>query len=105
MDNPEVEILVGSDNWGHLVTGRPIVLSCGLVAVHTVFGWTLSGAVPGSKAKEDSVAMTCTSLLTGDLNIPDMWSLESIGIQDCAQIKRRKGNRHSTTFFENSFPK
>lgn len=96
VDNSAIEILIGSDNWGQLVTGKPVKLSCGLYAVNTVFGWTLSGPVPGSKAKEESLAMTCTSLLTGQFNIQEMWSLESLGIQDSSDVKTKKEKEDAT---------
>ncbi|OXA42316.1 hypothetical protein Fcan01_22920 [Folsomia candida] len=49
VDHPDIELLIGSDYWGQFVCGRPLMLSCGLVAVETVFGWTLSGPVPGKE--------------------------------------------------------
>jgi hypothetical protein len=46
-----IEILLGADIAGRLLTGRREVLSCGLVAVETYLGWTLMG-----KAPRDAVA-------------------------------------------------
>jgi hypothetical protein len=83
---PEVEILIGSDLWGALMTGQMKKLNCGLIAVESIFGWTLSGEIP----RQDTAACNVISLLTqGDLSIQDMWKLETIGIQDQAeQISR-----------------
>jgi hypothetical protein len=53
-DSPGVDILIGSDLWGKFVTGKMQKLKCGLIAVETVFGWTLSGEMPNSK-KDDIV--------------------------------------------------
>ncbi|XP_021959667.1 uncharacterized protein LOC110855571 [Folsomia candida] len=43
----EVDILIGSDLWGSLMTGRMVKLGCGFIAVESVFGWTISGVVLG----------------------------------------------------------
>jgi hypothetical protein len=49
-DSTIVDILIGSDLWGKLMTGRMCKLKCGLIAVESVFGWTSSGKLPGTKS-------------------------------------------------------
>lgn len=88
LDSQEIEVLVGSDYWGQLVVGKPIRLNCDLFAVKTVFGWTLSGPVPGWR--ESGVAMACTSLHVGEASVSDLWDLEVIGIRDPADVKSRE---------------
>ena len=41
-----VQVLVGADVIGKLLTGRREVLSSGLVALETLLGYTLMGKVP-----------------------------------------------------------
>jgi hypothetical protein len=49
-DSTIVDILIGSDLWGKLMTGRMCKLKSGLIAVESVFGWTLSGRLPGTES-------------------------------------------------------
>lgn len=96
VENPDIDVLIGSDYWGQLVTGKPIKLNSGLVAVKTLFGWTLSGPVPGYDSRGESAAMMSTSLLTAQYSVPEMWSLESIGIQDPIDHKSQKEKEAAT---------
>lgn len=94
VDNPDVEILIGSDYWGQLVTGRQVRLKCGLIAVETVFGWTLSGPVSNVHCN-DTLAMSCVTLFHGCASVADLWSLESIGIKDPGEHKSKKEKEES----------
>ncbi|OXA48910.1 uncharacterized protein LOC110854898 [Folsomia candida] len=88
IDNPDVQILIGSDFWGKLVTSKPIKVSSSLVAVNTVFGWTLSGQVSSSSRDgENNVAMSCVKLFLGQGDVSELWNLETIGIKDPAESK------------------
>ncbi|OXA42810.1 hypothetical protein Fcan01_22652 [Folsomia candida] len=44
--NPEIEVLVGNDYEGMLMTGRIESLECGVTAIQYVWGWALSGRRP-----------------------------------------------------------
>ena len=80
----EVEILIGSDLWGSFMTGRMIQLRCGLTAVESIFGWTLSGKI--NSVSKNSVACSVITMLTQEeRSLTDMWSLETIGIKDSAE--------------------
>jgi hypothetical protein len=84
-DTPEVQILIGSDLWGSLMTGRMVKLKSGLVAVESVFGWTLSGELP-TDTQEPSHALTLISMMTREQTcLSELWKLETIGIQDPAE--------------------
>jgi len=37
-ENPDIAILIGSDYWGQLLTGKIVQLQCGLTAIETVIG-------------------------------------------------------------------
>ncbi|OXA64746.1 Pro-Pol polyprotein [Folsomia candida] len=88
VDHPDIELLIGSDYWGQFVCGRPLMLSCGLVAVETVFGWTLSGPVPG---KEVSMGVMTIhhSLFNAEACVQDLWKLETLGINDPTEHKTK----------------
>lgn len=79
-EDPEIQILIGSNMWSHLMTGRTFKLICGLIAVESVFGWTLSGEILPFK---DSLAARSISLfVNGEKTLQDLWSIETIGIRD-----------------------
>ncbi|UYV73815.1 hypothetical protein LAZ67_11000994 [Cordylochernes scorpioides] len=78
-----LEILIGADIAGKLLTGEHRRLPSGLVAVQTRLAWTLMGKIPATE-EETSVSGLCTtSLLTSDLE--NLWRLEAIGISDARQ--------------------
>lgn len=72
-----IDIVIGSDYWGELMTGQRKRLPCGLHAFESLFGWTLSGVTPTNICEEEMISM----LLTED-TIPNLWSLELLGIKD-----------------------
>jgi hypothetical protein len=99
-DTPEVQILIGSDLWGSLMTGKMIKLNCGLVANESVFGWTLSGCIPG---KSSAACSVITLLTQGERTLQEMWSLESLGIRDKAdQISQEEHDLQVKTEFQES---
>ncbi|OXA47646.1 Pro-Pol polyprotein [Folsomia candida] len=88
VDSQDVEILIGSDYWGQLVVGKPVLLECGLVAVDTIFGWTLSGPIYGDK-KSTTALMGISQVIT-ESSVQDLWNLETIGITDPFESKSRE---------------
>ncbi len=77
------DILIGSDYWGAIRTGKMAKLPCGLVAEETFFGWTLSGTVPVQVA----TSMVTTTLFVGAQEVEKLWRLEAIGISDPVEVK------------------
>ncbi|XP_031359036.1 uncharacterized protein LOC116182634 [Photinus pyralis] len=77
-----VEILIGADVAGKLLTGKKYVLDCGPVAVETYLGWTLLGKVPVLNKQKSITAMSVTSMLCKDVTITNLWNLDIIGIDD-----------------------
>jgi len=71
----EIDILKGSDLWGSFMTGRMEKFSCGLVAVESYFGWTLSGRIPGHQ-DNNTIAQTVISLATQDKDIYNLWTVK-----------------------------
>ncbi|XP_044757073.1 uncharacterized protein LOC123315444 [Coccinella septempunctata] len=77
----EIELLLGADIFGHLLTGRKHHLDGGLVAFETYLGWTLIGQYDTKQRNE--------TIFSGfsELSIPDSWELELLGIKDSVQVK------------------
>ncbi|XP_031350458.1 uncharacterized protein LOC116176124 [Photinus pyralis] len=84
-DPAPVELLIGIDLVGKLFTGRRKVLSSGLVASETFFGWTLMGKIPCEP--ENSTVLSAVSMLVNDSNLQQLWQLETLGITDPIEKK------------------
>jgi hypothetical protein len=52
VDWPDIELLIGADFYGELLTGRICALKSGLVAIETRLGWTVMGQNAGASKKE-----------------------------------------------------
>jgi len=92
--NPEVDILIGQDLWGIIITGKTKKLSGGLVAMETVYGWTLGGPVP-VKENNSIAASTISMFVNSEKSIPELWDLEAIGIRDSAdQIPKEEHDKN-----------
>uniref|UniRef100_A0A0K8SHJ7 Uncharacterized protein n=1 Tax=Lygus hesperus TaxID=30085 RepID=A0A0K8SHJ7_LYGHE len=81
-----IDILIGADIAGKLITGKRVVLNNGLVAFHTHLGWTLMGKIP----QPCSQYMSNISLFTVDVSAQNLWKLETIGIEDSAEVLTRE---------------
>ncbi|GFX85478.1 integrase catalytic domain-containing protein [Trichonephila clavipes] len=85
-DCPKIDILIGSDNYGKILTGQVRQLKGGLTAVYPKLGWIVCGASNEIISDKYRTAPTlCASLAVHDFNISDLWSLEAIGILDANQ--------------------
>ncbi|XP_055938027.1 uncharacterized protein LOC129968199 [Argiope bruennichi] len=84
-----IQVLLGSDVIGKLMTGQRRVLSCGLVAMETLLGWTLSGKVPENEMSSCN-AMLVASLFVKEMDISQLWRLDSLGIQDPSEQKTKE---------------
>lgn len=72
---PPIEMLIGADAIGRILTGRIEILPGGVSAIQTKLGWCVVG---GSSKK-------VASMVTMSLNvfsIPQLWELETLGISD-----------------------
>ncbi|UYV73873.1 hypothetical protein LAZ67_11001226 [Cordylochernes scorpioides] len=54
-DNPPIELLIGADIYGKLMTGKTLQLDCVLTAMLTHFGWTLLGSLKEWSDEENSM--------------------------------------------------
>ncbi|UYV74854.1 hypothetical protein LAZ67_12001338 [Cordylochernes scorpioides] len=80
----EIDILIGGDYYGQLLTGKIEQLAGGLTAIQTVLGWTLIGNT-SSERPETSAQMVIT-LLTTQQRVVSLWELETIGIRDPTEV-------------------
>lgn len=89
-DKLDVDVLIGSDLYWSLVTGRVVRGKDGPTAIHTKVGWVLSGPTSG---RESVVNLTLTSTHTLkieacsieaalDDRLKLFWELESLGITE-----------------------
>ncbi|KAF8771729.1 hypothetical protein HNY73_019109 [Argiope bruennichi] len=72
-----MEILIGDDVAGKLITGNHLQLKNGITAIETKLGWMVIG-----HANSENTSLLITSMLTTNACITDLWTVESFGITD-----------------------
>ncbi|GFV52481.1 integrase catalytic domain-containing protein [Trichonephila clavipes] len=85
-----IEVLLGADVAGKLITGRREELKTGLVALETKLGWTLIGKVPRYTDKKDTSMNIVTMLSQEDIPVSSLWDLEMLGIRDTIEQNSRE---------------
>ncbi len=94
--NQTVEVLLGNDVYGRLLTGKKVDLNCGITALETVFGWTLSGEIP-----DDGVALSCH---VRDVSLQDSLPFDVIGIRVSMKEKTKEEVQQAALqVFRNTF--
>ncbi|XP_011698795.1 PREDICTED: uncharacterized protein LOC105456446 [Wasmannia auropunctata] len=78
--NP-IDVLIGADIAGKLMTGRKYNLKNGLTAFETLVGWTVMGKLPVVSQRDDTATMIAT-LFVQEADPSDLWRLDVIGITD-----------------------
>ncbi|UYV79073.1 hypothetical protein LAZ67_17001003, partial [Cordylochernes scorpioides] len=76
----EIDILIGANYLGMILTGKIVQVEADLTAVETNLGWTLMGNSPIIDSN-DNVQQTL-NLLTTRCDLKDLWDLEVLGIRD-----------------------
>lgn len=77
----ELSVLIGADIYWKLVSGRVERLSDTLVAIETMFGWTVQGPVSMLSMSETSCMKICTEETMQVSNqLRAFWEIESLGI-------------------------
>ncbi|GFU05692.1 DUF1758 domain-containing protein [Trichonephila clavipes] len=84
-----IEVLLGADVAGKLITGRREELKTGLVAFETKLGWTLMGKVPRYTDKKDT-----------SMNIVTMLSQEDIPVSSLKDLLRKNLGRSCLSYEE-----
>lgn len=80
-ESENIDVLIGADVAGKLLTGKKYSLKCGLTAFETRLGWTVMGKLPGKYNRSDTAIMV-TSMFVKEANLSDFWSLDVLGITD-----------------------
>ncbi|UYV71983.1 hypothetical protein LAZ67_9001435, partial [Cordylochernes scorpioides] len=105
-DNPPIELLIGADIYGKLITGKTLQLDCGLTAMLTHFGWTLLGSLKEWSDEENSMLVMSMNTMFGDsrqdFSISQLWDLDTIGVRDPVEVK---SSVEQETAFKNEFLK
>ncbi|UYV64960.1 hypothetical protein LAZ67_3002566 [Cordylochernes scorpioides] len=76
----EIDILIGANYLGMVLTGKIVQVEADLTAVETKLGWTLMGNSPIIDSN-DNVQQTLNLLITR-CDLKDLWDLEVLGIRD-----------------------
>jgi hypothetical protein len=84
-----IEVLIGADVYGKLLTGRREILQCGLVAIETYLGWVVTGKM---QSRQKVSSMTALTMFTQSEPVNKLWELDVLGIQD-PQCKKSKEER------------
>ncbi|KAF2891074.1 hypothetical protein ILUMI_15099 [Ignelater luminosus] len=85
-----IEVLIGADVIGKLMTGKLHNLECGMTAVETKLGWTLMGKKPTEENSKNDAALIVTSMFEQEADISNLWSLDVMGITDPVETKSRE---------------
>ncbi|XP_043479022.1 uncharacterized protein LOC122509221 [Leptopilina heterotoma] len=77
-----IDVLIGADIAGKLLTGNKFDLENGLVAFETLLGWTIMGKVPRAQNENDTPVAMITTMLSQEVDLTELWKLEILGITD-----------------------
>jgi len=86
--NSSIDVLIGADVAGKLMTGKKFTLRNGLSAFETLLGWTLIGKLPKEPKRSDAVT-TVITMFVQEASLCDLWSLDTIGITDSIEKTSR----------------
>ncbi|GFT73494.1 uncharacterized protein NPIL_270551, partial [Nephila pilipes] len=75
-EETDINLLIGADVLGILLTGNTVVLECGLTAVETKLGWTVFGK---GSCRIDNI-LPSLSMHSMSLPANKLWELEVLGI-------------------------
>ncbi|UYV68131.1 hypothetical protein LAZ67_5003135 [Cordylochernes scorpioides] len=81
-DSPKIELLIGSDIYGSLLSGRVKQLENGLTAIETHLGWTICDPSPKKDEQTDYSSLVVISMHSRNMSVDYLWDLETIGIKD-----------------------
>ncbi|GBN28277.1 hypothetical protein AVEN_260535-1 [Araneus ventricosus] len=84
----EINLLIGADVLGKLLTGNTVELESGLTAVETKLGWTVFGK---GSCKKDNI-LTTLSMHSMNVPINKLWQLEVLGISSPTETEKEKGD-------------
>ncbi|UYV70945.1 hypothetical protein LAZ67_8001196, partial [Cordylochernes scorpioides] len=89
-----VELLLGADINPKIATANMIRLSDDLIAQETLLGWVVQskteGKFPDKNPNQVHNSMLIISLMTQEIKVSDLWSLENIGVMDDRQADSKE---------------
>jgi len=88
-DKTDIDILIGMDLLGTFLTGETEKLRNSMIAMQTIFGWTLGGKNDQSGSSNSIAAISISMLVNQEKSVADMWQLETLGIYDSAGVETR----------------
>ena len=92
-DLPPIDVLIGADLFGKLLTGDLRPLTGGRVAIRTKFGWSLVGE-NGNILLEWYEKEKVTSMSAKDFAVTQLWDLDTIGVRDPSDVKTKLQDEH-----------
>ncbi|GFW09338.1 putative RNA-directed DNA polymerase from transposon X-element [Trichonephila clavipes] len=93
----DIELLLGADVIGNILTDNSLKLSSGVTVVQTKFGYTVIGK---TNTIHNSLCNNVVSLHCANFTVTDLWNLDAIGITDPTEDAKRK---HAHFDFLNQF--
>ncbi|GFU27669.1 putative RNA-directed DNA polymerase from transposon X-element [Trichonephila clavipes] len=93
----DIELLLGADVIGNILTDNSLKLSSGVTAVQTKFGYTVIGK---TNTIHNSLCNNVVSLHCANFTVTDLWNLDAIGITDPTEDAKCK---HALFDFLNQF--
>lgn len=91
----EINLLIGADVIGKLLTGNSIELQSGVTAVETKLGWTVFGK--RNSSERDNILRTF-SMHSMKVPLNKLWELENLGISDPTQTERESAEINLNDF-------
>ncbi|GBM82680.1 hypothetical protein AVEN_55677-1 [Araneus ventricosus] len=91
----EIDLLIGADLIGKLLTGRCVQLKFGSAAIHIKLGWIVIGKETGLYSSDDYTVMdsvqTVLSLHVNNASLRELWNIEFLGIREPIEnVSKRK---------------
>lgn len=84
-----IDLLIGADVMGKLLTGRKYDCENGLTALETRLGWTVMGKCNTEISRCDTVLFN-NDLQIEEASVSNLWQLDVLGIQDPLRRKTRE---------------
>jgi hypothetical protein len=88
-DSTTIELLVGADLLGGLLTGNIHQLENGLTATETRMGWCLMGSL-SQKRDLCNLGMSYISMTVCSSSVTELWKLDTLGIRDPIEVKTKE---------------
>ena len=76
-----IDVLIGADVAGKIMTGKKIELENGLCVFETLLGWTVMGKLPTAHPKQTNSTML-VMFARDEAPLSDLWRLDVLGITD-----------------------